>query len=145
MPLTVLYLQIFNTQNYLSLGGVTFYLLNSRRLVCKFSGLSQQLWVPILSQIETVMTYVSFIGRGFLNSMLSNPIESGKVGIKFSMPLIWLVVEHDATMQPHFDPSVFRNLNFSVFDLTETISSPFSGFKGKKWLCCRKIHFRIHK
>ena len=65
------------------------------------------------------MTYVSFIGHGFLNSMFSNPLESGKVGIKLSMPLICLVKEHDATMQPHFDPSVFRNLNFPVFDLTE--------------------------
>ena len=40
------------------------------------------------------------------------------VGIKLSIPLISLVEEHDATMQPHFDRSVFQNLNFPVFDHT---------------------------
>ena len=49
--------------------------------------------------------------------------------MKLSMPLICLVEEHDATMQPHFDPSVFQNLNFQVF----------SGKKNQ--LCCSKIHF----
>ena len=79
-------------------------------------------------QIETVMTYVSFIGQGFLNSLFSNPIESGRVGIKLSMRLIWLVEEHDATMQPHFDRCVFPNLNFPVFDETENCQFQVSGF-----------------
>ena len=41
------------------------------------------------------------------------------VWAKLSMPLIWLVEKHDATMQPHFNRSVFQNLNFSVFDHTD--------------------------
>ena len=66
-----------------------------------------------LSQIETVMTYVSFIGHGFLNSLFSNPIQSGRAGIKLPMPLIGLMEELDATMQPRFDRSVFQNLFFN--------------------------------
>ena len=63
------------------------------------------------------------------------------VGIKLSIPLISLVEEHDATMQPHFDRSVFQNLNFPVFDEAENGQFPIFRFLGKKKLCCSNNHF----
>ena len=35
------------------------------------------------------------------------------------MPLIWLVEEHDATMEPNYNRFVFQYLNFPVFEETE--------------------------
>ena len=85
---------------------------NGDRSVNVVDSVNMQLSALILSQIETVMTNVSFIGHFFLNSLFSSPIESGSVGIKLSMPLIWLVEKHDTIIQPHFDQCVFQNLNF---------------------------------
>ena len=76
---------------------------------CQFCRKSRHFW----------LTSVSLDMAQFLNSLFSNPVESERVGIKFSMPLIWLVEEHDTTMQPHFDRCVCQMLNFPVFDETD--------------------------
>ena len=67
---------------------------------------------------QLLTTYVSFIGYGFLNYLFIKTIETGSVGIKLSMPLIWLMEEH-ATMQPHFHRFAIQNLTFPVFNETE--------------------------
>ena len=104
-------------------------------LFSKCSGLSQQLWVSILSLIETVMTYVSFIGHSFLISLFRNPIESRRVGIKLSMSLIWLVpgtawCYHATTCRP----VCFSKFEFSCFWWNLELSVPhFQVFNEKNW------------
>ena len=63
----------FNYFNGDCLANVVHSAVNSCR--CQFC--------QCLSQIETLKTYVSFIGHGFLNSLFSDPTESGRVGINF--------------------------------------------------------------
>ena len=52
------------------------------------------------------MTYVCTIGHGFLNSLFSNAIESGRVDIKLSIPSFTL---GKSMMQPcnHIPTGVF--------------------------------------
>ena len=86
-----------------------------------------------MSQIETVMTFVSFIGHGFLNSWCSNPIEHVREGEDKNFNAFNLIGGRAyATMQPHFHWCVFQNLNFPVFDETENCQFNIFRFLVKK-------------